>query len=105
MLESIPELVPCASWPFPVWIKRGNGCAQVKDDVQMCHNIIDAEVALAGFRNRGIERVVVSEHLEGDLVKFYGVLGTPFFSWNQTKKRKILLFFLLFFSFQGFQSG
>jgi len=79
-----------ANWPYPVWIKRGDGCAQVKDDVQLLQNADEADVALAGFRDRGIERAVVSEHLPGDLVKFYGVLDTPFFSWNypDTSKTK-----------------
>ena len=81
LLESILEQAD-VTWPYPVWIKRGDGCAQVKDDVQLCGNAIEANAALAGFRRRGIERAVVSEHLKGDLVKFYGVLGTPFFSWN-----------------------
>jgi hypothetical protein len=30
---------------------------------------------------RDIQRVVINEHLEGDLVKFYGVAGTDFFHW------------------------
>ena len=36
--------------------------------------------ALADFAAAGIEDFIVSAHLEGDLVKFYGVEGTPFFS-------------------------
>ena len=30
---------------------------------------------------RGITEAVISEHLHGDLVKFYGVRGTGFFYW------------------------
>ena len=30
---------------------------------------------------RGIKRAVINVHLTGDLVKFYGVRGTPFFFW------------------------
>ena len=47
----------------------------------MCF-IEDAEAlrrALAEFHARDIETAVVSQHAEGDLVKFYGVEGTDFF--------------------------
>ena len=30
---------------------------------------------------RGIKRAVINRHLEGDLIKFYGVQGTDFFYW------------------------
>ena len=30
---------------------------------------------------RGIGRAVINRHLVGDLVKFYGVSGQPFFHW------------------------
>lgn len=87
LLENIPEQAD-TTWPYPVWIKRGDGCAQVKDDVKFCQNAIEASAALVGFCKRGIERAVVSEHLKGDLVKFYGVLGTPFFFWNHPDASK-----------------
>lgn len=81
LLQHIPEQADSA-WPYPVWIKRGDGCAQVKADVQLLQNTCEANIALADFRKRGIDCAVVSEHLKGDLVKFYGVQDTPFFSWN-----------------------
>ena len=34
---------------------------------------------MADFRKRGIPVAVINEHLQGDLVKFYGVHGTDFF--------------------------
>ena len=64
---------------FPLWLKRGDACAQELDDV--CY-VPDAEAlakALDGFRERGLDEIVVCEHVEGDLVKFYGVEGTDFF--------------------------
>ena len=81
LLQSIPEQADSA-WPYPIWIKRGDGCAQVKADVQLLQNACEANFSLDDFRKRGIDCAVVTEHLKGDLVKFYGVQDTPFFSWN-----------------------
>ena len=43
--------------------------------------IAEVENILADFRNRDIPVAVINEHLQGDLVKFYGVHGTDFFYW------------------------
>lgn len=64
---------------FPCWIKRGNSHAIVKEDVVYVECKEEAEHVMADFRRRGIPVAVVNEHLVGDLVKFYGVLGTDFF--------------------------
>ncbi len=67
---------------FPLWIKRGDGCAQVKEDTSYVTNPEEAETVLKSFEERGLERFVVQQHLAGDLIKFYGVEGTDFFDWN-----------------------
>ena len=64
---------------FPLWIKRGDNCAQKQGDVQFVDDETQFELAMKDFADRGIEQVIVEEHLEGDLIKFYGVEGTPFF--------------------------
>lgn len=61
------------------WLKRGDASAQDADDVIFCQQPEDVEKAMRAFRSRGITDVVKSAHVEGDLVKFYGVLGTGFF--------------------------
>ena len=66
---------------FPCWIKRGDSHAMVKEDVAFASCPEEAEGILADFRERGIPNAVINEHLEGDLVKFYGVAGTDFFHW------------------------
>lgn len=66
---------------FPCWLKRGDSSAQVKEDVCYAKSREEAEVLLLRFARRGIQIVVVNEHLKGDLVKFYGVQGTGFFHW------------------------
>lgn len=64
---------------YPYWIKRGNAQAMVKADVVFVECREDAERVMADFRERNIPHAVVSEHLVGDLIKFYGVAGTDFF--------------------------
>lgn len=68
-----------ADLPFPLWLKRGDACAQTVADV--CH-VADSEelaVALESFSGRGITDLLACEHIAGDLIKFYGVEGTDFF--------------------------
>lgn len=66
---------------FPYWIKRGDSHAMVKEDVVYVTNKEEAEAVLADFRSRSIPVAVINEHLQGDLIKFYGVRGTDFFYW------------------------
>ena len=63
------------------WIKRGDGSAQHKEDVSFVRNANDAQSLLQEYFRRGIKRAVINQHLQGDLIKFYGVLGQPFFFW------------------------
>ena len=67
---------------FPLWLKRGDQCAQSKDDVSFIEDKIALMAGLRNFKDRGVERVVLSQHLVGDLVKFYSVEGTSFFDWD-----------------------
>ena len=64
---------------FPLWLKRGDACAQSAADVCFIEDAEALRRALADFRARDIETAVASQHAEGDLVKFYGVEGTDFF--------------------------
>ena len=64
---------------FPVWLKRSEACAQSAADVCFVENDEQLQCALRSYEQRGIHEVLLSEHLVGDLVKFYGVAGTPFF--------------------------
>lgn len=76
------ETISDGDLDFPFWIKRGDGCAQVKEDTSYVQNAEEAGKVLDSFRKRGIERFVVQQHLSGDLIKFYGVEGTDFFDWD-----------------------
>jgi len=73
---------------FPCWLKRGMGYSQEILDVIYLTNPAEAEAALAQFAKRNIQTAVACEHIEGDLIKFYGV-STP----AQSGKKSELRFF------------
>lgn len=67
---------------FPTcWIKRGDFHAMHKEDVSFCRHSEEAQDVLKEYFYRGITRAVINRHLEGDLIKFYGVADTDFFFW------------------------
>ena len=63
------------------WLKRGDFHAIHREDVSYARHPEEAKGMLAEYALRGIDRVVINEHLEGDLIKFYGVAGSSFFYW------------------------
>lgn len=64
---------------FPLWLKRGDACAQQATDVCHLESAPQLREALQGFARNGVHTVIAEEHVAGDLVKFYGVEGTDFF--------------------------
>ena len=63
------------------WIKRGDFHAMHKEDVSYVRHAQEAQEVLQEYFLRGIKRAVINRHLEGDLIKFYGVQDTDFFFW------------------------
>jgi hypothetical protein len=63
------------------WIKRGDFHAIHREDVTYVRHLDEARGILREYAMRGIETAVINEHLVGDLVKFYGVVGADFFYW------------------------
>jgi len=61
------------------WLKRGDQSAETQEDVCYCANRTELELAKERFQRRGIVDFIVQAHVEGDLIKFYGVEGTNFF--------------------------
>lgn len=57
----------------PVWVKRADVHNTQEGDVVFAESAGAAADALAALAARGIERAVIQPHVEGDLVKFYGV--------------------------------
>jgi len=62
------------------WLKRGDAAGSMTDDdVVFAADSAALQACEAAFRRRGIDDYVVSAHVKGDEVKFYGVLHTGFF--------------------------
>lgn len=84
----LQEIMSSLNIPFPLgdglhgyWLKRADAAAQTDADVVYTpdkQTLVDAE---ASMRARGIHDYLISPHIEGDLVKFYGVLSTGFFRY------------------------
>jgi hypothetical protein len=62
-----------------VWVKRGDVHATQPGDVVRVHTGEAYRSVLEGFRRRGIDMAAVEPHQFGEVVKFYGVIGTSFF--------------------------
>jgi len=69
----------------PCWIKRTDHKTR-EGEVLFAETRAEAHDTLAGMLGRGIARAVLQRHVEGDLLKFYGVgreesAGERFFEW------------------------
>ena len=60
---------------LPVWVKRGDVHNTQEGDVTFAATAEAARAALDGLAARGIPQAVLQPHVEGDLVKFYGIGG------------------------------
>ena len=60
------------------WVKRADGAAQSEDDVVFCQGEVALSETKARFEALDIS-YIVQPHINGDLVKFYGIEGTDFF--------------------------
>ena len=72
--EITPDLK--STLPFPLWWKRNNTATTSANDVQFVENRTQLDVLL---QQHPQEDALLMEHVEGQLVKFYGVVGTNFF--------------------------
>ncbi|MBQ0069822.1 MAG: hypothetical protein KBT09_08755 [Bacteroidales bacterium] len=78
--ENVKPLIKEAGFES-CWIKRGDFHAMHKEDVSYCRHADEAQEVLQEYFYRGITRAVINVHLEGDLIKFYGIKGSDFFYW------------------------
>ena len=84
----LQETMASLDIPFPsgeglhgYWLKRADTAAQTEGDVVYVPDRQGLAEAEASMRARGIHDYLISPHIEGDLVKFYGVAGTGFFRY------------------------
>lgn len=83
-----PDLAPLIQ-SGPCWVKRGDVHATGPGDVVRVESCGELDAALAGMRGRGVGQALVQRHVEGTVVKFYGVLGNGFFRFYCEKDRKV----------------
>lgn len=72
--EITPDLK--TTLPFPLWWKCNNPSTTSATDVQFVENRTQLDVIL---QQHPQEDALLMEHVEGQLIKFYGVVGTNFF--------------------------
>lgn len=63
------------------WVKRGDSHAMHREDVSYARHPQEAQEILQEYFLRGMKRATICRHLQGELIKFYGVAGTGFFRW------------------------
>lgn len=63
------------------WVKRAEEHARHKEDVAYCRHVDEAQEILHEFYFRGIKKAVITRHLEGYLIKFYGIADGSFFHY------------------------
>ncbi len=64
-----------------VWIKRGDVHNTCLHDVHYVKKWEDAIKVKEDFQTRNIKEVLIQKHIEGDLIKFYGVGPGKWFEW------------------------
>jgi hypothetical protein len=82
--------------PQPVWVKRADVHNTQAGDVVYAADAGAVQSALAGLEARGIPRAVIQPHVEGDLIKFYGIGPgggaqgePPWFRWFYHKDQQL----------------
>jgi hypothetical protein len=61
--------------PLPVWVKRADVHNTQAGDVVLTGSATEAAGALEALAARGLNRAILQPHVDGDLIKFYGVGG------------------------------
>jgi hypothetical protein len=73
----VPSRLVATSGPAPAahsaWVKRGDVHNTREGDVVWAPDRTAVRHALGALAARGIERAVLQPHVEGDLIKFYGI--------------------------------
>lgn len=64
------------------WLKRADMSAQTVEDVQFLRDEKQLAETIRELQKKNMKDFVVSAHVKGDLIKFYGVRHTPFFQYG-----------------------
>jgi glutathione synthase/RimK-type ligase-like ATP-grasp enzyme len=63
------------------WLKRGDHHALSENDILFARTPEEASRIFKTFAFRGLQSVVIQEHLKGDLIKFYAVAPFEYLYW------------------------
>ncbi|MEK7388678.1 MAG: hypothetical protein AAB036_03165 [Elusimicrobiota bacterium] len=72
---------PDFSAPGGWWLKRGDVHNTCSHDVVFARNWGEAQTIRREFESREITDLIVQSHVDGDLIKFYGVGPGQWFTW------------------------
>lgn len=67
--------------PAGFWVKRGDVHNTCSHDVVFARDAGEAESIRMDFAQREISHLVLQQHIDGDLIKFYGVGPGQWFTW------------------------
>lgn len=87
---------PHANAAFPAWLKRADVHNTQDGDVVYVESAEALRAGLQALAQRGIPRAVIQPHVDGDLVKFYGVGAggradgaPPWFRWFYHREQRV----------------
>lgn len=64
-----------------LWVKRGDVHNTCSHDVVFARDWADVETIRKDFARREISQMLLQQHIDGDLIKFYGVGPNQWFTW------------------------
>jgi hypothetical protein len=83
----IRPVITATKFPLPAfaengfWIKRGDVHNTCSHDVVFARSLRDLKDVSCDFESREITSLVLQRHVDGDLIKFYGVGPGQWFTW------------------------
>lgn len=75
-----------------LWIKRGDAHAVQKEDVVFLDDKSRVPEVIRAFADRGLKSCAIQNHIEGDTIKFYSILGKDLFYWYTTDMKYCAIF-------------
>lgn len=76
-----PFREPFFDWSPGLWLKRGDVHNTTAKDVVYARDLAEAQAWRLDFERREIQNMVLQRHIDGDLLKFYGVGPGQWFTW------------------------
>ncbi len=71
MVKTSSKVTECP--PDGVWLKRGDFHAIEEEDVVFARSLEQVNEVIRRFEGRGIDNVVIQQHVPGDIIKFYSI--------------------------------